>query len=114
MRFHRAQEGQAAVEFLGLLPVFALVALLAWQAAVAGQAAWLAGSAAREAARARALGHDPRAAARRVLPARLRGGVRVARDGDDGVRVRLGVPLVVDAGRRLGSVSARARMEPQA
>jgi pilus assembly protein CpaE len=114
MRNQRAQEGQATVEFLGLLPVLALVALLAWQVAVAGQAAWLAAGAAREAARAQALGHDPTAAARRVLPRRLRPGVRVTRDGDDGVRVRIPVPLVVAAGRRLGSVGARARMEPQA
>ena len=110
----RAQEGQATVEFLGLLPVLALVGLLAWQAVVAGQAAWLAGSAAREAARARALGRDPAAAARRVLPGDLRHGLRVARDGDDGVRVRLTVPVVVGGGGRLGSVGARARMEPQA
>lgn len=114
MRNPRAQEGQATVELFGLLPVLALVALLAWQAAVAGQAAWLAGSAAREAARAQALGRDATAAARRVLPAQLRRGVRVARDGDDGVRVRIPVPVVVDAGRRLGFVAARARMEPQA
>jgi hypothetical protein len=113
MRIHRAQEGQASIEFLGVLPVVALVALLAGQSAIAGQAAWLAAAAAREAARAQALGRDPTAAARSVLPPRLRGGVHVARDGDDGVRVRIGVPAVVDAGRRLGSVSARARMEPQ-
>jgi hypothetical protein len=111
----RAQEGQASVELLGLLPVLAVLALLAWQAAVAGQAAWLAAGAAREAARARALGADPRAAARGVLPRRLRAGLTVARDGRDGVRVRLAVPLVAaGGGARVGAVSARARMEPQA
>ena len=110
----RAQEGQATVEFLGLLPVLVLVALLGWQAVVAGQAAWLAAGAAREAARAQALGADPAAAARRALPPRLRHGLRVSRDGDDGVRLRLVVPLVVRAGAGLGTVDARARMEPQA
>jgi pilus assembly protein CpaE len=111
----RAQDGQATVEFLGLLPVLALVALLGWQAVVAGQAAWLAGTAAREAARARALGHDPTVAARRALPGGLRPGLRVTRDGDDGVRVEVAVPVVAGGGRaRLGSVGAQARMEPQA
>ena len=110
----RAQDGQASVEFLALLPVLALVALLAWQAAVAGQAVWLAATAAREAARAHALGQDPTAAARRVLPRALRPGLRVARDDDGGVRVRVAVPVVAGGGARLGSVAARARMEPQA
>jgi pilus assembly protein CpaE len=111
----RAQEGQATVEFLGLLPVLALVALLGWQAVVAGQAAWLAATAAREAARARALGHDPTVAARRALPGGLRHGLRVTRDGDDGIRVEVAVPVVAGGDRaRLGTVGARARMEPQA
>ncbi|QEC47841.1 pilus assembly protein [Baekduia soli] len=110
----RAQEGQATVELLGLLPVLALVALALWQAVLAGQAAWLAGGAAREAARARALGADPEPAARRALPADLRRGLRVTRDGGDGVRVRVTVPVVVGHRGALGSVGARARMEPQA
>jgi pilus assembly protein CpaE len=110
----RAQDGQATIEFLGLLPVLALVALLAWQAVVAGEAAWLAAAAARDAARAQALGRDPAAAARHALPARLERGLRVTRDAGDGVRVRVVVPVVLGAGARLGSVAARARMEPQA
>ncbi|MCW3023755.1 MAG: pilus assembly protein, partial [Conexibacter sp.] len=47
----RGEEGQAAVELVALLPVLALVAALAWQSVVAGQAWWMAGAAAREAAR---------------------------------------------------------------
>jgi hypothetical protein len=109
----RGEEGQASVEFVALLPVLALVALLAWQAVVAGQAWWMAGAAVREAARAQALGTDPEAAARRVLPGALRGGVQVRRDGD-GLRLRLVVPVVVGGGTTLGTVTARARMEPQA
>jgi hypothetical protein len=111
MRNARGQAGQASVELVALLPALALVALLAWQAVVAGQAWWMAGAAAREAARARAVGVDAERAARAVLPGSLRPGLRVGDDGD-GVRVRLAVPVVV--GRRsLGTVSARARMEPQ-
>jgi pilus assembly protein CpaE len=110
----RGEDGQATVELVALLPALALVAALAWQALLAGETWWLAGAAAREGARARALGDDPRAAARGVLPSgRLRGGLRVVGDGEDGgVRVRLAVPSIVP-GARLGSVTVRARMEPQ-
>jgi hypothetical protein len=107
----RDQDGQAAVELVALLPLLMLVATLLWQLVVAGQAWWLAGSAAREAARARALGDDPALAARHVLPARLRSGV-VVRDDHDGVTLRLAVPGVVP-GLRVGTVRVRARMEPQ-
>ncbi|HEU4973931.1 MAG TPA: TadE/TadG family type IV pilus assembly protein [Baekduia sp.] len=108
----RTDDGQASVELVALLPLLVLVVLLAWQAVVAGQALWLAGSAAREAARARALGDDPQHAASRVLPGALQDGLTVARDGD-GVRVRLRIPSVVGSGT-LATLSARARMEPQA
>src|SRR4051794_884379 len=108
----RGEEGQASVEFVGLLPLLVVVALVAWQGVVAGQAWGMAGAAAREAARAAALGADPEAAARSVLPGALRDGVTVDGDGD-GVRVRLAVPVVV-GNRSLGTITARARMEPQA
>jgi hypothetical protein len=108
----RGETGQAAVELVALLPLLALVGLLLWQAVVAGQAMWLAGAAAREAARAQAVGGDPAAAAGRVLPGRLRHGLHVQRDGD-GVALRLVVPSVVGRGD-LGTLRARARMEPQA
>src|SRR5437763_11737599 len=86
--------GQATVETVALLPLLAVVAGLAWQALVAGQAVWLAGGAARAAARAVAIGADGAAAARGSLPAGLRAGVRVRADGD-GVRVAVPVPLVL-------------------
>ena len=106
------QAGQASVELVALLPVVALIALILWQLALAGQAAWLAGAAARAAARAHAVGGDERRAARTVLPTRLERHVHV-RSGDDGsVTLRLGVPGVV--GGRLTTISSRARFEPQA
>jgi hypothetical protein len=109
----RGEDGQASVELVAVLPVLVAIALLAWQAVVAGEAWWLAGTAAREAARASALGGDPRAAARAVLPGRMRDGLRVGPDREgDGLRVRVQVPAVIE-GIRFGSVSARARMEPQ-
>lgn len=94
-----------------LLPVLALVALLAWQAVVAGQALWLSASAARAAARAHAVGSDPEDAATGVLPGALRPGLRV-QDERDGVRLRVAVPSVV-GGVRVGTLTVRARMEPQ-
>lgn len=105
--------GQATVEFVALLPLMAVLGALLWQAVVAGQAIWLAGSAARAAARASAIGADARAAARRVLPEHLEDGLEVRREpGDAGVRVAIAIPAVVGTAR-LGSVSARARLQDQ-
>jgi len=112
MRFIRSQHGQAAVELVAMLPVIVLVAGSVWQVAVAGQALWLVGSAARAAARAHAVGLDPEAAARSALPARLERGVRVRTARDGSVTVVVPVPAVLGPAR-LGTVDARARFEPQ-
>jgi hypothetical protein len=103
--------GQASVETVALLPLVILVAALLWQALLVGQAAWLAGSAARGAARAQAVGGDPAAAARAALPARLHRGLTV-RPRDSEVRVRVRVPAVVGGGSVL-AVSARAHLQRQ-
>jgi hypothetical protein len=108
----RAQAGQATVELVALLPALALVGFALWQAAVAGQAMWLAGAAARAAARAQALGADPGPAARGVLPPRLEGGLRVEAGDDGAVRVTLRIPSVLTRGT-VASTSARARFAPQ-
>jgi len=114
-RARTRERGQATVEFVALLPLIAVLAGLLWQAVVAGQAIWLAGSAARAAARASALGADARLAARGVLPQRLERGLVIAeRPGgrDEGVRVAIRIPSIVgDA--RLGTVTARARLRDQ-
>ncbi|MBW3607498.1 MAG: pilus assembly protein [Actinobacteria bacterium] len=114
-RRSRAEHGQATVELVALLPLMAVLAALLWQAVVAGQAVWLAGSAARAAARASAIGSDASAAARRVLPDRLERGlvVRPATGGGDGVQVAIAIPAIVGSGR-LTTVSARARLQDQA
>lgn len=107
------EHGQATVELVALLPLLAVLAALLWQAVVAGQAVWFAGSAARAAARASAIGSDARAAARRVLPDRLERGLVVDRErGDQGVRVAIQIPTVVGTAG-LGRVSARARLQEQ-
>ena len=107
------ERGQASVELVALLPLVAVLAGVMWQSVVAGQAVWFAGSAARAAARAAALGGDPRAAARRVVPARLERGLVVTRErGDAGVRVAIAVPSILGGGA-LGGVSARAALQDQ-
>ena len=105
------QSGQAAVELVAVLPV--LVALLAgvWQAALLGHASWSAGAAARAAARAAALGFDPRAAARAHLPGDFERGLRVRESERGGeVTVTIRVPSVIGGGRvaRVSATSAFA------
>src|SRR3954468_10197046 len=106
------ESGQATVELVALLPLVALVGLALWQAVVAGQAMWLAGAAARSAARAAAVGDDPAPAARRALTGPLERGLQV-RVGEAGeVRVALAVPAVISGGR-LATVSATAAFPAQ-
>jgi len=113
VRSPAAQHGQATVELVALLPLVAVLGVVLWQGVVAGQAVWLAGSAARAAARASAVGADAGAAARRVLPERLEHGLVVRRvQSGGGVRVAIGVPAIVGSGR-LTTVSARARLQDQ-
>lgn len=102
------ERGQATVELVAVLPLVALLGLLAWQAVVAGHVAWRSGSAARAAARASAIGADAEAAARRVLP-----GARVREDGDGAITLTVAVPAVV-AGIELAEIETRARFAPQA
>jgi hypothetical protein len=108
----RAEDGQASVELVALLPLLAVLAAVLWQAVLAGQAAWLAGTAARAAARAEAVGGDPAAAARRVLPARLVHGLGVKAGGDGSVTVSVPVPLAVGHGR-LATIVEQARLPSQ-
>ena len=107
------ERGQASVELVAVLPLLAILGFAVWQAAVAGQAMWLSGAAARAAARAVAVGADAEAAARGALPPRLEEGLAVRRADDGAVRVTVRIPTVLgDAS--LGRTSARARFVPQA
>ncbi len=112
MRRVADQGGQAAVELIALLPVLALLVALLWQAAIAGQVVWLAGSAARAAARAHAVGTDTERAARGVLPEDLERGMRVRARTGGAVEVTLPVRSIFGSAR-LTSVDAKARFEPQ-
>ena len=106
----RDQSGQAVVEFVGALPFVLLAGLLAWQLALIGNTGWLCANAARVAARAEAVGRDPKAAARSALPHGMERGLEVERRHAGGVRVHVRVPLLVHAWQTPVSVSAAASL----
>jgi hypothetical protein len=103
------EEGTASVELVAAVPFLLLALLVAAQIALAGQALWSAGVAARAGARAAAVGGDASAAARSALPASMREGARV--EDDEGVAVRVEVPRLIPALPEL-RVGARSGLEP--
>ncbi len=104
--------GQAAVEFVALLPLLFVVLAIAWQAVLAGETAWEARVASRAAARAQAVGADPARAARAHLRGRLERGLRVTTASDGGVRVSLLIPNAVP-GVHFGRLAARSHFQAQ-
>ena len=108
-----SQRGQASIELLGVLPAVLLAGLAAWQIVLAGHTAWLAGNAARVAARAEAVGADPGAAARRALPAHLRRGLIVRGREDGRIDVRVRIPIVVQGAGSPLRVGASAALPQQ-
>ena len=102
------ERGSASLELVGVLPFLLLAILVAAQLAVAGQALWSAGVAARAGARAALVGKDAGAAARAALPPSMRRHVRVDAAGDVSVEVPVPrllpalPPVRVSAGARLG------------
>ncbi len=92
-----------------MLPFLLLAVLAAAQIALAGEALWSASVAARAGARAALVGGDTTAAARRALPASLRGGSEVNASG--AVSVRVPVPRLLPQLPRV-MVGARADLEP--
>lgn len=110
MHGREREAGQVSVELVALLPLVLGVALVVFQLLLVGASAWLASTAARDAARASALGVDPLAAAQRSLPAPFRRGLRVT-EKPPAVQLRLRIPTVT--GLSLGTVSATSAMEPQ-
>lgn len=102
------EEGTASVELVAVVPFLLLAVLVAAQVALAGQALWSAGVAARAGARAALVGGDAEAVARRALPASMREGARVEEDGDVSVRVRVPTLLPALPGVMVG---ARAALE---
>jgi Flp pilus assembly pilin Flp len=107
----REERGQAAVEFVAVLPFLMVAVLVAWQLVLVGHVAWDAAGAARSGARAAVVGRDAGAAARSALPRSLRAGTRVGRRGLHGVRVSVPIPLVLYRWRTPLRVSATAALE---
>jgi hypothetical protein len=102
------EEGTASVELVAAVPFLLLALLVAAQIALAGQALWSAGVAARAGARAAAVGGDASAAARSALPSAMRDGARV--EDEDAVSVRVAVPQLIPALPEL-RVGARSGLE---
>jgi hypothetical protein len=82
-----------------VVPFLLLAVLVAVQIALAGQALWSAGLAARAGARAALVGAEAPAAARRALPPSLRSGSEVEDEGE--VTVRVAVPRLFPSLPRL-------------
>jgi hypothetical protein len=108
------ERGTASVELVATVPFLLLALAVAAQIALAGQALWSAGVAARAGARAALVGGDPRAVARRALPEAMRDGAVVEAEdgeggdgeGDGGIGVKVPVPTLLP---RLPEVKVGAR-----
>jgi hypothetical protein len=95
----RREGGTASVELIAAVPFLLLAVLVAAQVALAGQALWSAGIAARAGARAGLVGGDVAVAARRALPPAMRSGAEVT--DSDAVQVRVVVPRLLPGLPRL-------------
>lgn len=89
------EDGTASVELIATIPFLLLAVFVAAQIALAGQALWSAGVAARAGARAALVGGDGAGAARRALPESMRAGAEIEVGEDATVRVR--VPRLLES-----------------
>ncbi len=103
------EEGTASVELVAAVPFLLLAVLAAAQIALAGQAFWSAGVAARAGARAALVGGDASDAARSALPPAMRAGAKVVEE--EGVGVRVEVPRLLPSLPPL-RVEAKSALEP--
>jgi hypothetical protein len=94
------ERGQASIELVAAVSMLLVLGAIAWQLALAGHTAWMAAGAARAGARADLVGHDPRAAVRSVLPSSLEEDLDLERRSPAGVRVSIGVPLLLGGSKR--------------
>jgi hypothetical protein len=108
-RTARGEGGTASVELVAVVPFLLLAILVAAQLALAGQALWAAGVAARAGARAALVGGDAAAAARSALPPSMREGAEV--EDRDEVSVGVTVPRLIPA---LPEVRIAARSDLEA
>jgi len=104
----RGEAGTASIELVAVLPFLLIAVLIAAQLALAGEALWSAGVAARAGARAALVGGDAAKAARRALPPSMRDGSEV--DASGGVSVRAPAPALAPGLPRV-TVGASADLE---
>jgi hypothetical protein len=97
------------VELVAVVPFLLLAVLAAAQLALAGQALWSAGVAARAGARAALVGGDAATAARSALPPSMRQRAKVEDDGQ--VVVRVEVPRLIPSLPQV-RVGAASGLEP--
>jgi hypothetical protein len=97
---------------VALLPLIAALLAALWQLTLAGYAAWAASAAARSAARAHAVGADPRRAARDHLPGNLERGLRLKTADDGEVELTIRIPTLPGL-PDLGRAGATSRFAPQ-
>jgi hypothetical protein len=105
-----SQAGQASVEMVAVLPLVLLVGLIAWQLALAGHTLWLSAVSARVAARADTVGANAEHAARSALPSSMERDLSVDRLREGGVRVSVGVPMLLPNWRGPLRVSATSSL----
>jgi hypothetical protein len=93
---NQGERGTASVELVAAIPFLLLALAVAVQIALAGQALWSAGVAARAGARAALVGGDPKAAALATLPALERGEAEVEEEAEGGgIEVKVPVPMLL-------------------
>lgn len=110
MKRFGSESGQAAVEFVAVLPFVIVAALVAWQLVLVGHVAWDVAAAARAGARAAAVRADAARAARSALPRGLRAATRVDARPDARIHVSVPVPLVLYRWRTPMRVGASASL----
>lgn len=119
----RREAGTASVELIAVVPFLLLAVLVAAQLALAGQALWSAGVAARAGARADLVGRGAAQAARAALPPAMRAGAEIEQEGGSGsgpsdragaVSVRVAVPRIVPGIPRVSVGASSALGSPTA
>ena len=108
MRLRGGDEGQATVELVAVLPLLLIAGIAVWQGVIAARTATIAAAGARAAARAIAVGADPRQALFRSIPIASASGARITKLADGSVRVAIPLQRVVIGGN-LGRLEAKAR-----
>lgn len=96
------------MELVALLPMLLLAGTAVWQGVVAARTATIAAAGARSAARAVAVGADPRSALLRSIPSSEATRAKLTRRTDGSVLVELAVPRILIGGT-LGRLHAGAR-----